>query len=133
VPTNRTPIQLGRLYNKPFNRDDATDEPVTDWGTHPAILAWLLDAMAALAARGFYCMRTAANDEEHRVGSLHYTGEAVDLRSNHIPGPELAETLAELVEIGRAHRVRVLLEHRRPHPAEHFHAEYRPDLLPDVP
>lgn len=130
MTTNRVPLAPGRLYFKPFDRSDPSDEPVTVWAMHPALLRWWLDATEALAARGLYSMATSANDEEHRAGSHHYTGDAIDLRSNHVPRGALDLVFGELEQLGRRHRVRVILEGRG-RASEHFHAEYRPDLLPD--
>lgn len=128
MPTPRLRLLPGRLSFKPFRRDDPADEPVTFADMHPAIVAWWLDATAALAARGYYSMATSAADETHRTGSLHYTGEAIDLRSNHLRRGDLDLVFGELEQLGRRHQVRVILESRGK-PAEHFHAEHRPDLI----
>jgi hypothetical protein len=34
---------------------------------------------------GFDCMVTSCNDRHHSRGSRHYRGDAVDLRSKHVP------------------------------------------------
>lgn len=65
---------------------------------HGAIVLALLRADAIYAAQGADCWITSANDSEHMVGSKHYTGRAVDLRTHHVadPGKVAAQLAAAL-------------------------------------
>ncbi len=71
------------------------------------------------------CVITAANDGKHKVGSLHYQDDALDVRSKNLPTEQAKHDLhARLMhELGGDYDV--LLESPG-QPQEHFHIEYQP-------
>lgn len=54
---------------------------------HGAIVLAVLRADALFAAQGVDCWITSVNDSTHMVGSKHYIGRAVDLRTKHVADP----------------------------------------------
>lgn len=62
---------------------------------------------------------TSITDGDHKAGSLHHTGEAVDLRSRDIDGTVLMQILTQLrAQLGGSFDV--VLE------KDHIHVEYDP-------
>lgn len=83
----------------------------------------MFDALLTLAGlfvlRGYTLVVTAGQDGQHMLGSLHYRGYAVDLRSRDIPEPKQAEVLTAMkAYLGPAFDL--ILE------GDHFHVEYDP-------
>ena len=67
------------------------------------------------------CVVTSVNDSRHRIGSLHYQGRAVDLRTRHLNRSE-AESFADEVRDCLGPDFDVILEWNPPH----LHIEYDP-------
>jgi hypothetical protein len=90
-----------------------------------AVLWWGVAIAAEVFERaGSDLIITSGTDGAHRPGSFHYSGEAVDLRSHHLPD-EIKSSV--LVDLARALGPDwdVILEHPDG-PAEHYHLEYDP-------
>lgn len=62
---------------------------------------------------------TSALDSEHRVGSLHYVGLALDYRTRHIPAEQLI-TIADTIRQRLGEQFDVVLE------SDHLHVEFQP-------
>ncbi|HRU10063.1 MAG TPA: hypothetical protein P5144_11865 [Thermoanaerobaculia bacterium] len=90
----------------------------------PAIFRAIAEAADLWGSRGLALVVTSLNDGEHRPGSRHYSGDAVDLRSHNVP-PELRAQLAIdlAARLGATFRV---LHEAVGTPNEHFHVELRP-------
>ena len=65
------------------------------------------------------CVITSASDGKHGPNSLHYKGQALDLRTRHINGQGLQAIYNKLKE-SLGEQFDVVLE------ADHFHLEYQP-------
>ena len=71
---------------------------------------------------GVECVITAANDGKHKVGSLHYQDDALDVRSKNLSNEQVKHDLhARLMyELGEDYDVLFELPGQ---PQEHFHIE----------
>ena len=65
---------------------------------------------------------TSGNDSTHMEGSKHYTGEALDVRTKHLPAT-LKTALAEMVRQRLGPKYQVILESVGT-PNEHLHVEF---------
>jgi hypothetical protein len=65
------------------------------------------------------CVITSASDGKHGPNSLHYSGQAMDLRTRHMNGQTLQLVYAKLKE-ALSDQFDVVLE------ADHFHIEWDP-------
>ena len=65
------------------------------------------------------CVITSANDSKHGPNSLHYMGQALDLRTRHLNGQGLQSVYHKLKE-SLGDQFDVVLE------ADHIHLEYQP-------
>ena len=65
------------------------------------------------------CVITSANDSKHGPNSLHYKGQALDLRTRHLNGQGLQAVYHKLKE-SLGEQFDVVLE------ADHIHLEYDP-------
>ena len=54
---------------------------------HGAIVLALVRANDIYAKAGEDCWITSGNDSQHMIGSKHYIGRAVDLRTRHLADP----------------------------------------------
>ena len=98
---------------------------VTLLGLQPQMVVALIAAHSLYDQRGVECVITAGNDGTHSDTSEHYSGRAIDLRTNHLPspsvdGPAIATELADA--LGRDYHV--LFE------KDHIHLAYRPKRPP---
>lgn len=79
--------------------------------------------LAAVVAEGVYrnegqqCMITSALDGKHMDNSLHYSGQAIDLR---IAGLKDAKSTADAIRVALGAEFDVILE------SDHIHVEYQP-------
>lgn len=76
---------------------------------------------------GYDCTVTSARDGEHKPGSLHYEGRAVDFRLNDLSGipPADRTRVSRLAAVALGENFDVL--HESPGtPNEHLHVEYDP-------
>ena len=67
---------------------------------------------------------TAGSDGQHRQGSRHYTGEAIDVRSKNFPTLAAKERFREAYQMALGSKFRVLFESVETN-QEHFHAQVR--------
>jgi hypothetical protein len=78
--------------------------------------------------RSYDCIITSANDGRHGVGSLHFSGQALDYRTKHITGSTRSVTIASL--IGEARRNLGadfdVIHEDYGGDNEHLHVEYQP-------
>ena len=65
------------------------------------------------------CVITSANDSKHGPNSLHYKGQALDLRTRHLPEPAV-QGIIDKLKVSLGEQFDVVLE------ADHFHLEYQP-------
>jgi hypothetical protein len=86
-------------------------------GIRPEIMLALLVAQGAYAP--YDVIVTSVRDGKHSLTSLHYAGQAVDLRTRHVPDDQhqaIRDRLGDALTIDYD----VLLE------ADHIHVEYQP-------
>ena len=83
-----------------------------------ALLA-LIIANDVLTSFGYDCVLTEATGGKHSSGSLHYIGNAIDLRTRHIPPIKQDEIKIKLKE-ALGDQYDVVLER------DHFHIEFQP-------
>lgn len=76
-------------------------------------------AFSELGAK--YCIITSVSDGEHSVGSLHYTGNAVDFRTFNLGG-QAREKLERDLRDALGMDFDVVMETN----PEHLHIEYQP-------
>ena len=69
------------------------------------------------------CVITSANDSKHGPNSLHYKGQALDLRTRHLNGQGLQSVYHKLKE-SLGEQFDVVLE------ANHIHVEFDPKDKP---
>lgn len=91
----------------------------------PTTLRMLRVAELVFASHGYETIVTSARDSEHSATSLHYSGDALDFRTRHIPTLEVkqAVTVDLRQRLGRDYDV--ILESTGT-PNEHIHVEYDP-------
>lgn len=88
-------------------------------GIGPEAVVALMVADAVYAVRGFDMVVTSATDGKHSAGSLHYAGEAVDIRTRDVPEDQRGAIRDEIAaRLGANYDV--LLE------ADHIHIEHDP-------
>ena len=64
-------------------------------GVRPEVLSACAKIHDLMEGTGEFTL-TACLDGKHKVGSLHYRGLAVDIRSKHMPDATKAETVAAI-------------------------------------
>lgn len=69
---------------------------------------------------------TSMNDGVHKIGSRHYSGEAVDLRSKHISNSVVKERVYNALFKALAKEGFDVLLEGKGSTNEHFHIEYDP-------
>ncbi len=88
-------------------------------GLRPEIL------LAVIVADGIYeqysvkCVITEGTGGKHREASLHYVGNAVDLRTKSLPS-HLIEPVAQQIRVALGEQYDVVVE------KDHIHMEYQP-------
>lgn len=95
-------------------------------GLNPILLSKLHAAAQSLAARGRKLRLTSTTEGEHRVGSLHYLGRAVDVTPDPPEHGYDSATRDDLIRTLTAQGLRVIDEYARPSPrstAGHLHVE----------
>jgi len=83
-----------------------------------ALLA-LIIANDILSSSGYDCVLTEATGGKHSTGSLHYIGNAIDLRTRHIP-PNEQKTIKTKLKEALGDQYDVVLE------KDHYHIEFQP-------
>ena len=85
----------------------------------PVVLDGIIEIAMIFARNGYPFVITEKDGGKHLVGSLHYTGFAIDFRSWVVPADKRPALLVQLKrELGSDWDV--IEEHA------HFHAEYQP-------
>mgnify|MGYP001097663456 CR=1 FL=1 len=88
-------------------------------GLRPEILLAIVIAERAYAEVGCELMLTSGIEGQHSVGSLHYAGSAVDLRTLNVPTGKL-QPLIEKIRVAVGPDFDVVLE------SNHLHIEFQP-------
>ena len=65
------------------------------------------------------CVITSANDSKHGPNSLHYKGQALDLRTRHLPEPAV-QGIIDKLKVSLGEQFDVVRE------PDHAHIEYQP-------
>jgi hypothetical protein len=96
-------------------------------GLQPEIILGLIMAEAVYKNHGFEAIVTSAKDGRHGPGSLHYKGQAIDLRTRHLPFG-LDETIARDLRERLGDDFDVLAEKDDPQTGKvmHIHLEFDP-------
>jgi hypothetical protein len=94
-------------------------------GVRPVTLRAMAAAAEVFAREGAALVVTSVVDGLHMEGSKHYTGEAFDCRSKHLPDYETKLRVLGALEAILGRDYDVILE-RRGDPSEHFHIEHDP-------
>ncbi len=90
----------------------------------PRIFRAIADAAVVYGNHGCNLIVTSLNDGEHRNGSLHYVGRAVDLRTHNVPETLRPVITAELrAVLGAGFDV---VREKDGTPSEHIHIEWDP-------
>lgn len=88
-------------------------------GIKPEIVLAVIMAQAIYARHGAGLVITSALDGKHSRGSLHYSGNAIDLRTRHVSRDD-AETIADELRAALGAQYDVVLE------KDHIHVEFQP-------
>lgn len=91
-------------------------------GASPEIVIALLVAASVYERHGQELVVTSMNDSRHSATSLHYRGDAVDLRTNFWPDTKAREVARELDEA-------LSLDYDVIFEGDHIHVEYQPKRL----
>jgi hypothetical protein len=89
-------------------------------GLRPEMLVGILVAERILASGNVYCVITSVVDGKHGTGSLHYAGQAVDLRISEFVNPGDAGRAAVRIKAALGAEFDVVVE------SDHMHLEYQP-------
>ena len=73
------------------------------------------------------CVITAANDGKHKTGSLHYSDDALDVRSKNLPTEQAKQDILSRLQHELGGDYDVLFEFQG-QPNEHFHIEFDPKV-----
>ena len=97
-------------------------------GSKPEIIIGMMICHSIFTKKGVPFTITACRDGKHKVGSCHYSGDAVDIRLPSRYSPEEEIDLSVLVECREAlgPNYDILLE------SDHIHLEYDPKQLPQT-
>lgn len=95
------------------------DDSVSLGGLQPQMVIALMVAALSFLEIGKELVITSGSDGEHSHKSLHYSGNAVDLRIRHLTAKE-AEAIAQTIQERLNKHFDVVLE------PTHLHIEYQP-------
>ena len=95
------------------------------FGIRPELTAILMVVDGVFADAGYPCIVTSGMEGSHSWGSLHYSGCALDLRSQHIKTVEEKQKIEQQCREHCGPDCDVILEDVGL-PNEHFHVEYQP-------
>ena len=86
---------------------------------------WIMAALSRIPAPVKVITVTAGKDGKHMVGSKHYEGDALDIRTKNFPSRASKEAfaLALRLELGPAYQV---IFEAAGTPDEHLHVEFDP-------
>jgi len=88
----------------------------------PQVVLALWMANEVYNGHGIDMVLTSGSDSRHSNTSLHYSGQAVDLRTNNIPTEPLKGTIAREIKKKLNVDYDVVLE------SDHIHLEYQPRM-----
>jgi len=88
-------------------------------GIRPEILLALMVVNEVYANHGILCVITEGTGSKHGIGSLHYVGLAVDLRTRDMPGT-LQVQVTDIIRERLGKQYDVVLE------KDHIHIEFQP-------
>ena len=88
-------------------------------GIRPEVLLAIVAAERVFEDAGADLVLTACVDGKHSVGSLHYAGQAVDIRTRDLP-PESRQKLVARIRECMGEDYDVILE------SDHIHLEFQP-------
>lgn len=91
-------------------------------GIRPEIVLALMTAESLFEKRNTPLVVTAALDGKHQIGSLHYSGAAVDLRTKHLPSQQSTSLLADELRGALGPDFDVVVEE------DHLHVEFQPKI-----
>jgi hypothetical protein len=88
-------------------------------GVRPEVAIALTIVARVFADKGLECVVTSVTDGKHGRGSLHYVGQAADLRNATVP-PNQRPLLASALREALGPQFDVVAE------PDHFHLEFQP-------
>ncbi len=88
-------------------------------GIKPELLLGLSVANDVYSKFGYELVVTSLNDSKHSRTSLHYVGQAADLRTRHMP-LEVAKDIVEELKNSLPDEYDIILE------SDHIHVEWQP-------
>ncbi len=88
-------------------------------GIRPELVIAVLAAERVYAAAGHNLTITACTDGKHSIGSFHYSGAAVDLRTRDLPAGDVSKIAAQIRDCLGAD-FDVVIEN------DHLHVEHQP-------
>ncbi len=74
----------------------------------------------------YACVITSGSDGKHGPNSLHYSGQALDLRTNNLP-PQAVQSIVDRLKEALGAQFDVVLE------SDHLHLEWQPKDKPIHP
>lgn len=86
-------------------------------------IAYTVACAVYMERAGVHCWITSASDGKHGLNSLHYKGQALDLRTNSL-APERAMAVHASLKAALGDQFDVVLE------SDHIHLEYDPKEKP---
>ncbi len=103
------------------------DDSVSLLGVSPQIVFALQVADGAMREVGADCIVTSVSEPwaRHSRTSLHYTGDAVDIRTKHLPGSEVKRQVEQRIATALGIDFDVILEDLGGR-NEHIHIEWQP-------
>lgn len=96
------------------------DDSINLSGMSPQILLALMVAENVYASYGTEVVITSVNDANHSSTSLHYSGNAVDIRVWNLPEEVAPSVVADEIKAALNQHFDVLFE------GDHIHIEYQP-------
>lgn len=91
-------------------------------GIKPELMIGLIVVDSVYRVFGPELVITSLNDSKHSLTSLHYSGQAADLRTHYFTGPTQVDLVASAIRSALGHNTDydVVIE------KDHIHFEYQP-------
>ena len=99
-------------------------------GISPEILVAYIEAQPIFKKYDYPCIMTSCKDGKHSNTSLHYVGDAIDLRSKHIPAMSTKRLIIKEMIEALGDEFDIMLEDIG-EPREHIHIEFQPKGVPN--